>query len=163
MSYRFRLKFGVAKETSLLLDAAQYIYHTNRPDIQEVEGEIYRARIEVAISTKNADDHLEYADLAWKAEISRHPTSMLIKPIIAIACNDLAVALACHSEWERAIDLLEDSKEIFEEQQFLLLYHLGLIFQHQGELDKAKEVLKKANEAVRDQEDVYDQKSVFMR
>ena len=73
-----------------------------------------------------------------------------------MAYNDLAVAWACHCEWEKAIELLQESKSIREkmpgftrDKLFSPLYHLGLSLQHQGKFDEAEEVL---NEAIKDRE-----------
>lgn len=79
--------------------------------------------------------------------------------ILAVSYNDLAMAWACHGEWEKAIELLIESRRIREElpgftrdKLFSPLYHLGLIYQHQGKYDEAEKIL---NEAIRDRDEAF--------
>ena len=163
-SCRYRLECGASHEVAPLLDAVEKIYSLDEPKSavsDEERAKLYRGRIGFAASVKNRDDMLHYAQLAWEAEKERHREVHIghESSILAVAYNDLAVAWACFGEWERAIELLRDSRRIREQLQdftrdklFSPLYHLGLILQHQGKYDEAEKVL---NNAIRDREEAF--------
>ena len=122
-------------------------------------GKYFRGRIALAVSSKDTDNLLRYAQLAWDVETERHrrlgrPTSFL-----AVAYNDLAVGWACQCEWDKALELLEKSKSIREQlpgftrdKLFSPLYHKALVLHHQGKYDEAEEIL---NEAIGDREEAF--------
>ena len=145
-----------------LLNAVEAIYKPNHPDCQvgaEDLGKYFRGRIALAVSSKNMDDLLLYAQLAWDCEIERHKILGYNTSILAVAYNDLANAWACHCEWERALELLVDSRTIREglpgfsrDKLFSPLYHTGLVLYHQGKYDDAEKIL---NEAIQDRETAF--------
>lgn len=156
------MECGLGHEAVPLLDAAENIYELGTPGslaVDEMHGKLYRGRIGLAVSSKNMNDLLYYAQLAWEVEKERHQTIGQETSILAVAFNDLAMAWACHGEWERSIELLKESRCIREklpgftrDKLFSPLYHLGLVFHHQKKYDEAENVL---NEAIKDREEAF--------
>ena len=156
------MECGVGHEAIPLLDAAENIYKLRGPHslgLDDEQVKIYRGRIGLAASSKNSVDLLHYAQLAWEIETERHQALGHGTSMLAVAYNDLAVAWACHGEWEKSIELLKESRSIREKLEgftrdmlFSPLYHLGLILHHQKKYDEAELVL---NEAIEDREEAF--------
>ena len=126
--------------------------------MQEAYGRLYRGRIGLAFSSRNANDALRYAQLAWDLEVQRHQ-SKAPTPILAVAYNDLGHARACQSQWESAMTMLTESKVIREsmpgftrDKLFSPLYHMGMVLQCQGLFEDAEAVL---SEAIQDRADAF--------
>jgi len=153
---------GASHDATALLDAVERIYdnaNAASPNLADERARLYRGRIGLAVSSKNADELLRYAQLAWDIETNRHRNMGHATSILAVAYNDLATAWACHREWEKAINRLKESKRIREnlpgftkDKLFSPLYHLGLVYSHQGKYDEAEVIL---NEAIQDWEDAF--------
>lgn len=156
------MECGVGHEAIPLLNAAENIHKLGQPDsiaLDEEHVRIFRGRIGLAASSKNTNDLLRYAQLAWEMEEKRHQKIGHGTSMLAVAYSDLAMAWACHGEWERSIELLKESKSIREklpgftrDMLFSPLYHLGLVFYHQKKYDEAEVVL---NEAIKDREEAF--------
>lgn len=154
------MECGISHEAVPLLDAAEKIYKLRGPASLALDDEqvkIYRGRIGLAASSKNSIDLLRYAQLAWEIETERHRKIGHATSMLGVAYNDLAVAWACHGEWEKSLELLKESRSFREklpgftrDMLFSPLYHLGLILHHQKSYDEAELVL---NEAIKDREE----------
>ncbi|KAL9057024.1 MAG: hypothetical protein Q9162_002572 [Coniocarpon cinnabarinum] len=159
---QYQLECSLDDNVVALLDTAQSIYECTSHDSAKTDEnlvKVYRGRIGLASSSKNADELLKFAQLAWKIETNKFRRTRQQTPFLAVAHNDLAVGWACQREWERAIALSEESKAVRErmpgftrDKLFSPLYHLGLVFLHQGRFSEAEEVL---NQAIRDREEVF--------
>lgn len=156
------MECSASHDANALLDAVEVIYKQENAGslaLVEERGKLYRGRLGLAVSSKNVDDLLHYAQLAWELEIERHRKMGHATSILAVAYNDLAMAWACHCEWEKAIVKLKESRRIREnlpgftrDKLYSPLYHLGLIYSHQGKYAQAEEVL---NEAIKDWEEAF--------
>ncbi|MCJ1308297.1 hypothetical protein MMC25_001950 [Agyrium rufum] len=152
----------------LLLEAVQWVELMHR-----LEGQITDTFVDTLLSVapvtrqflylKPLNSSTNYANLAnqlskkrWDVETGRHRKIGHATSILTVAYNDLAMAWACHGEWEKAVALLKESRTIREglpdftkDKLFSPLYHLGLVYHHQGKFDDAETVL---NEAIQDRE-----------
>jgi tetratricopeptide (TPR) repeat protein len=148
-----------------LLTRAEVIYDKDNSrdgvsslDVQEAYGKLYRGRVGLAFSSRNANDALHYAQLAWDLEVQRHQ-SETPTPVLAIAYNDLGHARACQGQWEGAMTMLTESKVIREgmpgftrDKLFSPLYHMGMVLQCQGRFEDAETIL---SEAIQDRADAF--------
>lgn len=117
MYFRYRLECGAGHEAIPLLDATEDIYkkmNIKSQALEEEQAKLYRGRIGLAVSSRNADDLLHYVKLALHIETERHRRMGQATSVLAVAYNDIATAWACHGEWERAILQLKESREIRE-------------------------------------------------
>lgn len=108
---------------------------------------------------RNIWDLLTYARKAWDVEVAPHKESGIpASSILAVAYNGLAQAWACHREWDKALTLLEQSRNIREslgltkDKLFSPLYHKALVLLHQAKYDEAGDVV---NEAIHHREEAF--------
>ncbi|ROW15424.1 hypothetical protein VPNG_02302 [Cytospora leucostoma] len=149
---QYRVECGSSHEAVPLLDVVEKIYVLEEPSkLEEEYGKLYRGRIALAVSSRNADDLLHYAQLAFEVEREMYRKTGQPRAFLAVAYNDLGHGWACQKRWDKAIHYLEESKKIREnmpgftrDKLFSPLYHLGLVLCHQGSLDKAEAVLDQA-------------------
>jgi hypothetical protein len=142
---------GLSHDAITLLEVVERIYNQGNAGsaaLVEERGKLYRGRIGLAVSSKNPDDLFHYAQLAWTLETTRHRNMGHATSILAVAHNDMATAWACHGKWEKAIVELKESTRIREglpgftkDKLFSPLYHLGLVYSHQGKYNDAEDVL----------------------
>ncbi|KAI0868224.1 hypothetical protein GGS24DRAFT_513694 [Hypoxylon argillaceum] len=117
----------------------------------DVQANIIRARIGIAVVSKEGDDVLDLALQVFEIEKYRHKPPKEPSSILAVAYNDLATGWAFRQDWTQAIQLLKDSIRIREglpgftrDKLFSPLYHLGIVYHHQGNFDAAETSLKQA-------------------
>ncbi|KAI1500271.1 hypothetical protein F5X99DRAFT_429918 [Biscogniauxia marginata] len=148
---------GAGHEAIALVETADNIYKKSmRLDISpsimyEYRARVYRARIGLAVSSREGDDVFEFAHQAFEIEKYRHRDKDTPSSILAVAYNDLATGWAFRREWKAAIELLIESKRIREtlpgftrDKLFSPLYHLGIVYHHQGNFDAAEATLTQA-------------------
>ncbi|KAI0968573.1 hypothetical protein F4678DRAFT_481798 [Xylaria arbuscula] len=99
----------------------------------DVQASIIRARIGIAVVSREGDDVLDLALQVFEIEKYRHKPPKEPSSILAVAYNDLATGWAFHQDWMQAIQLLKDSMRIREglpgftrDKLFSPLYHLGI-------------------------------------
>ncbi|KAI1183777.1 hypothetical protein F5B17DRAFT_110946 [Nemania serpens] len=117
----------------------------------DVQGSVIRARIGIAVISREGDEVLDLALQVFEMEKYRHRPPKEPSSILAVAYNDLATGWAFHQDWAQAIQLLKDSMRIREglpgftrDKLFSPLYHLGIVYHHQGNFDAAETSLKQA-------------------
>lgn len=121
--------------------------------MHELMAKLYRAKIGLAISSREGDDVFEFAQHAFEIEKHRYRTGGSPSSMLAVAYNDLATGWAFRKEWTKAISLLIESVDIREqlpgftrEKLFSPLYHLGIVYHHQGAFDSSEAILREAIE-----------------
>ncbi|KAI1112297.1 hypothetical protein F5Y14DRAFT_422216 [Nemania sp. NC0429] len=117
----------------------------------DVQGRIIRARIGIAVISREGDEVLDLALQAFEIEMYRHKPPKEPSSILAVAYNDLATGWAFRQDWTQAIQLLKESMRIREglpgftrDKLFSPLYHLGIVYHHQGNFDAAETSLRQA-------------------
>ncbi|KAJ8132877.1 hypothetical protein O1611_g748 [Lasiodiplodia mahajangana] len=149
---------GAGHDAIALVETADNIYRNisfEKPleTTYETRAKVCRARIGLAVSAREGDDVFEFAQQAFEIENYRHRDKETPSSILAVAYNDLATGWAFRREWNTAIELLAESKKIRErlpgftrDKLFSPLYHLGIVYHHQGNFDAAETTLKQAIE-----------------
>ncbi|KAI0866339.1 P-loop containing nucleoside triphosphate hydrolase protein [Xylaria cubensis] len=149
---------GVGHEAIALVETADNMYRGISFDkplgvTYETRAKIYRARIGLAVSSKEGDDIFEFAQQVFEIEKYQHQDRDEPSSILAVAYNDLATGWAFRRKWATAVELLTESKKIRErlpgftgDKLFSPLYHLGIVYHHQGDFDAAEITLKQAIE-----------------
>ncbi|KAI1357753.1 P-loop containing nucleoside triphosphate hydrolase protein [Xylaria arbuscula] len=117
----------------------------------DVQASIIRARIGIAVISREGDDVLDLALQVFEIEKYRHKPPYQPSSFLAVAYNDLATGWAFRQNWAQAIQLLKESMKIREnlpgftrDKLFSPLYHLGIVYHHQGNFDAAETSLTQA-------------------
>ncbi|KAI0102118.1 P-loop containing nucleoside triphosphate hydrolase protein [Nemania sp. FL0031] len=149
---------GAGHTAISLVETADNIYKsseftTSLATMSENRTKVYRARIGLAVSSREGDDVFKFSRQVFEIEEFLHQSKGRPSSILAVAYNDMAVGWAFRREWKRAIAFLNDSKDIREmlpgftrDKLFSPLYHLGIVYHHQGDFDAAETTLKQAIE-----------------
>ncbi|KAI1123414.1 hypothetical protein F5Y10DRAFT_270137 [Nemania abortiva] len=149
---------GTGHAATALVELADTMYRSlsfKQPlvTLDENRAKICRARIGLAVSSREGQDVFNFAQEAFEIEKHQHQDKDMSSSILAVAYNDLATGWAFRQEWEAAIELLTESKKIRErlpgftrDKLFSPLYHLGIVYHHQGNFDAAEATLKQAIE-----------------